>query len=174
MAIEKPKYTILKKDNNIEIRQYYGYINASVNIDSDSFNTASNQGFSYLANYIFGGNKENEKISMTAPVSTIREKDTNKYQISFTMPSKYSLKTLPKPNNDQVALNEVDKYRAVVIKFSGYVSESKVDSKINELKSWAKQHKLNLSGEPLVLRYDPPWKPGFLRHNEILYKIKLI
>jgi hypothetical protein len=33
------------------------------------FKEASSQGFSILAGYIFGGNKENEKIAMTSPVT---------------------------------------------------------------------------------------------------------
>ncbi|MEI7838386.1 MAG: heme-binding protein, partial [bacterium] len=70
MAIETPKYKVLQKDNKIEVRQYLGYINATVNVESDSHSSAGSQGFGYLANYIFGGNKVEQKISMTAPVSS--------------------------------------------------------------------------------------------------------
>ncbi len=172
MAIEKPKYIVLEKDNQIEIRQYSGYINATVDVEADSHNSAGSQGFSYLANYIFGGNKEGQKISMTAPVSSTRQDKANKYVISFTMPSKYSLSSLPRPNDSNVAIKQVDKYRAVVIKFSGHTTESKLKRKLSLLEMWADQHKLHLSGEPIVSRFNPPWQPGFLRHNEISIKIR--
>ena len=88
------------------------------------------------------------------------------------MPSKYSQESLPIPNNDNVVIEKIEKYKAVVIKFSGYTTESKLENKTKELKMWAKQHKLNLIGAPIISRFDPPWKPGFLRHNEISIKIQ--
>ena len=172
MDIETPKYDVIKKDRQIEIRHYLGYINATVDIESDSHSTAGSQGFGYLANYIFGGNKNGQKIPMTAPVSTSKKNKSNHYSISFTMPSKYSQESLPIPNNDNVVIEKIEKYKAVVIKFSGYTTESKLENKTKELKMWAKQHKLNLIGAPIISRFDPPWKPGFLRHNEISIKIQ--
>jgi hypothetical protein len=171
MAIESPKYELIEKDKQIEIRQYLGYINATVNVESESHNSAGSQGFSYLANYIFGGNKEGQKISMTAPVSTLK-KNRNQYVISFTMPSKYTKASLPTPNDDNVTIKQVDKYKAVVIRFTGFTTESKLEKKINELKIWAKNHKLELLSEPIISRFNPPWIPGFLRHNEISIKIR--
>ena len=47
MAIETPKYDVIKKDRQIEIRHYLGYINATVDIESDSHSTAGSQGFGY-------------------------------------------------------------------------------------------------------------------------------
>ena len=79
MAIETPKYDVIKKDRQIEIRHYLGYINATVDIESDSHSTAGSQGFGYLANYIFGGNKNGQKIPMTAPVSTSKKNKSNHY-----------------------------------------------------------------------------------------------
>jgi hypothetical protein len=28
------------------------------------------------------------------------------------------------------------------------------------------------AGEPIVAQYDPPWKPGFARHNEIIMVVE--
>jgi hypothetical protein len=88
------------------------------------------------------------------------------------MPSKYTKASLPTPNDDNVTIKQVDKYKAVVIRFTGFTTESKLEKKINELKIWAKNHKLELLSEPIISRFNPPWIPGFLRHNEISIKIR--
>ena len=56
-------YKTIKKIDNIEIREYHESMNISYH---DSYSEGY---FQYLANYIFGGNNENQKISMTSPVT---------------------------------------------------------------------------------------------------------
>jgi len=68
--IETTTYTIEKKDEDIEIRLYSGYILAQVDVESE-YDQAIGLGFRILANYIFGGNKKRSEIPMTAPVSGI-------------------------------------------------------------------------------------------------------
>lgn len=185
MAIEQPKYKVIKKDGNIELREYAGYIKASVITSAENHARAGNQGFSPLAGYIFGDNKINQKMAMTAPVLTEQTTSkkipmtvpvlttgmtSNKYQISFVMPSSYKLNELPTPNNSDVTLEEIKRHQAVAISFSGLTREHKINEKTKELKDWSKANDLKLSGKPVLARYDAPWKPGFLRHNEIIIK----
>ena len=59
----------------------------------------------------------------------------------------------------------------MVIKFSGYTSEEKINKKTAELKAWADSINLAAKGPVSVLRYDAPYKPGFLRHNEISIQV---
>jgi hypothetical protein len=33
-------------------------------------------------------------------------------------------------------------------------------------------HGVVAHGEPIWARYDPPWKPWFLRHNEVLIPVE--
>ena len=47
------------------------------------------------------------QVSMTSPVITESSSGTGKYKVSFTMPSKYALDTLPIPDNANVQLKEV-------------------------------------------------------------------
>lgn len=47
-----------------------------------------------------------EKIAMTVPVSDISSGNT--HTIQFSLPSKYTLETLPKPENDKVQLKKVE------------------------------------------------------------------
>lgn len=45
MAIKTPKYKVLKREGNCELRQYNTYITASVEIREKDYNTATNKGF---------------------------------------------------------------------------------------------------------------------------------
>ena len=75
MSIETPKYNIVQKEGQFEIREYQEYINASVEIESD-FKSAINEGFRTLADYIFGNNRAKTSINMTAPVT---EQEIDRY-----------------------------------------------------------------------------------------------
>ena len=84
---------------------------ASTNSSSD------NESFRIIAGYIFGDNISKKKISMTAPVITsekipmtspvITQKNKNKSKMSFIMPLKYSIKTLPKPNSNKIKIEMI-------------------------------------------------------------------
>ena len=187
MATETPQYTVLEKDGHIELRKYDGYITANIEITADSYNDAENKAFGALADYIFGNNTKDIKIAMTAPVMsqkpTTSEKitmtapvtaaklDNQRYLISFTMPSSYSLEDLPKPINNKVIIKSAPAHEVVTIRFSGYTTEGHIENMANELKEWANKKQIKLAGEPTVLRYDPPWKPGFIRRNEVCFSV---
>ena len=54
--VEKPNYQIIKKSNNIEIRQYEPLLIAEVEISGER-KEAISDGFRLLADFIFGNNK---------------------------------------------------------------------------------------------------------------------
>lgn len=188
MAIKQPKFKILKKSGDIELREYDGYIIATVNTTADGHAAAGSSGFGPLAGYIFGENKVRQQMSMTAPVITTKNDQSQKismtapvmsqntgessYQVSFVMPPSFTMQDLPIPNNSDVKLQEVPRHKSLAISFSGYTSESKIDEKQNKLQDYAKKHDIALTGKPKLARYDAPWKPGFLRHNEIIVDCK--
>ena len=64
---------------------------------------ARNEGFRRLARYIFGANHARQKIAMTAPVAQRREGDGG-WVIRFFMPAKWTLDTLPGPDDERVEL----------------------------------------------------------------------
>ena len=66
----------LRTIDDIEFRVYAQYSTISVPLAKKEINSADGK-FSVLANYIFGGNKENQKIAMTSPV--IYEMEENSY-----------------------------------------------------------------------------------------------
>ena len=171
MAIETPQYTVLNKAGKFELRKYEAFITSNVEVTADSHAAAGSSGFSYLAGYIFGGNQASQKIAMTAPVMSEQTKNGN-FRVSFVIPSKYSIKNLPTPNQKAVTFDEIKEMDVASLTFSGYTSEDKITKKTDELQKWMAEKNLKQIGSPIIARYDPPWKPGFLRKNEILIAYK--
>ncbi len=64
---ETPKYSVIKKQGGVELRQYSGYIRAEVAVVEKDYRSAINKGFNVLAGYIFGNNISKQKIEMTYP-----------------------------------------------------------------------------------------------------------
>lgn len=179
MALEQPSYDVLESDGPFELRRYEPYIVAETVVDAE-FERAGNEGFRRLADYIFGNNRSQQKLAMTAPVSqTTSEKiamtapvsmhrQGGLYRITFMMPSKYTLETLPEPVNPEVHLREMPGKLSAAIRYRGTWSQQRYEAHRTELESWIDAHGWTVSGEPTFARYDPPFKPWFLRRNEIL------
>lgn len=113
---------------------------------------------------------KSEKIDMTIPV-TEEQTGEHIYRISFTMPSKYSLDTLPVPEDDRIKFKEYKKRRMAVIRFSGRAKEKLAHKEIEELRRWLKKNNLNPKSNFIVAQYNHPAVPGFFRRNEILVEI---
>ena len=88
MALEEPKFQVLAKTPDYEVRRYLPYLVAEVEVQGDG---ADNRAFRVLADYIFGDNDKREKMNMTAPVES-RGDETLTY--AFVMERKYSMETL--------------------------------------------------------------------------------
>src|SRR5512139_1344979 len=134
-ATEEPKYTVVRQYDGFEIREYAPYLVAEVVVPGPS-EEAGNQGFRILAGYIFGKNKGDRKIAMTAPVAqapapakiemtapVTQAAADGGYVVQFSMPSTYTLETLPEPLDPQVKLKQVPGGRYAVIRYSGTWSE---------------------------------------------------
>jgi len=165
--IETPKYTVLKKYDEFEIRQYDTMIIAQTILPSSSYDASSSMGFRRVASYIFGGNDKNESISMTSPVFMEMGENT---KMAFVMPKNYKLEALPKPNSGDVQLIVIEPKKYAVIKFSGYASDEKIKEKSQELQNLISREKLTKVGTFQYLGYNPPWKV-IGRKNEIAVEI---
>lgn len=175
MAIEEPDFTRELKSGDFELRHYQKMIVAETRV-SGNMDKASSRGFRKLAGYIFGDNTDasgsSEKISMTAPVILEANEQEltkdNSYWIRFVMPKDYVIDALPSPKNADVVLREVPSRKYAVIRFSGLAAEEKVSQKVEALREWMNEQKLDAQGEPILARYNPPWTLPFMRRNEIL------
>jgi hypothetical protein len=81
MAIEESSYTVVEQADNFELRMYAPNIVAETLVEGD-FSEVGNEGFRRLAGYIFGKNRKQESIDMTAPVS----QETSSEKIAMTAP----------------------------------------------------------------------------------------
>ena len=184
MAIEEPKYTVIEKSGAFELRAYKPKIVAETLVPG-SLDKASSAGFRLIADYIFGNNTsrtgENEKISMTAPVTmepqsekismtapVSMEQTGGQWRVHFVMPGQYTLETLPKPNNPAVTLREVPTSNYAVIRFSGFAGEDKIAKKAADLMTWLVSKGITPVGKPELARYNPPWTLPFFRRNEVM------
>jgi len=181
--VERPKYQTIHTEGNIEIRQYEAMIIAEVKAIGKRKDAIGN-GFSVLADYIFGNNtahdnikmtapvkqQVNQKIAMTAPVQQRLNTDQS-WQISFFMPSEYTIDNLPKPNNNNVVLKEVSPKKFAVIKFSGTNSDDNINKHQQALMAYIKTNNINLVGSPVYAFYNPPWTLPAMRRNEVMVEI---
>ncbi|MGC9516778.1 MAG: SOUL family heme-binding protein [Methanomicrobiales archaeon] len=113
---------------------------------------------------------ESEKIKMTVPV-TEEKTATQVYRISFTMPSKYTLESLPEPNDKRIKFKEVKGQKTAVLRFSGRAKKKLANKKIEELKDWLKKNNLEPKSNFVVAQYNQPLVPGLFRRNEIIVEI---
>jgi len=184
-SIEEPKYRLIEADDKFELREYESKIIAHVTV-TGSMKKASNKGFRLIADYIFGNNsstvgQDKEKIAMTAPVivqpksekiamtaPVLIQSEDDQWQVSFVMPSEYTMDSLPKPNNDKVSITEIPAKKYAVVRFSGLVGQKKLDKKTQALMTWLESKGIQAKGIPELARYNPPWVLPFLRRNEIM------
>jgi len=180
--VENPKYEVISSVENIQIRRYAPMIVAEVEIEG-SREESIRAGFRLLANYIFGDNTRQQKISMTAPVQQeVYEKIAmtapvqqqmvkNTWKISFVMPSNYTMDTLPKPKNSDVKIREVPEISFIVIQFSGANSPENIIEHENQLIGHIKSNKIDIVGSAKYAFYNPPWTLPFMRRNEIMFEL---
>ena len=183
LGTEEPKYTRHRLTDTVELRSYGPRIAAETTVIDDE-NRARNIGFRRLAGYIFGANQRDQTISMTAPVSQSGGQQIamtapvvqtagrdGGFVIRFFMPSKWTMETLPAPNDDQVRLIPVPPETVAVLKFSGDRSPKAVAARTGELMKVLQDNGIEPTGEADAWFYDPPWTLPFRRRNEIAIPI---
>ena len=165
IAIEEPVYEVEKawEAEQIEIRAYAPRVMAVTGMDEDS-----DSGFRVLAGYIFGGNAEEQKIAMTAPV---QQSMAGEKEMAFMMPAEYALEDLPEPEDQRVSFREAPAYTAAVLQFSGWASAEKADEKWQQLRRFLIAEDIDITGQPTLNQYNPPWTLPFMRRNEIIVPV---
>lgn len=180
--VEQPAYRLIKRAGPFEMREYSPLVVAEVTRTGDR-RTAVRKGFRALAAYIFAKERPGEAIAMTAPVTQRREKISmtapvtqsptadDVWTIRFVMPSKYTMATLPAPQDADIRLmSEPSRLRAAV-RFSGVATDDLIAAKQAELQAWMKKQGSEAIGQPTYAYYNDPFTPGFLRRNEVLFDL---
>ncbi len=114
--------------------------------------------------------KTNSTIAMTAPVGTQKEGDS--YLITFTMPSKYTIETLPKPNNPNITFVELPAKKYYVWKFSRYAQESRANKQLSIFQKALKEQNITTDTVAILNQYNDPRTIPFMRTNERLIEVK--
>jgi hypothetical protein len=178
--VEQPECAVEVSDGAIEVRSYAPIIAAEAVVTGER-KAAINAGFRLIAGYIFGANKPNATIAMTAPVQQQKQKQTiamtapvtqqstgEAWTVQFIMPKSWTMETLPVPDDPRVSLKPLPARRFLAITFSGFATDKAIETRTDELRRYAADHHLTTTGEPSLAFYNPPWTLPFFRRNEIM------
>ena len=182
-AVEEARYDTVQREGDFELREYAPQILAEVIVDAD-VEDAGNLAFRSLFRYISGENEASGKIDMTAPVAqeplskkiamtapVAQERSHRGWAVSFMMPDSYTMETLPRPRDERVYLRKVPARRMAAVRYSGRWSEDGYRKHKTALERWLADQGLEADGEAVWARYDPPFKPWFMRRNEVLIPV---
>ncbi len=183
-ATPEPEYQVVRQlAPGIELRQYAAYTVAEVEVPGPA-DSAGNQAFPILAGYIFGKNKGERKLEMTAPVTQAAVPTTYEmtapvtqaaapdgFLVQFVLPQGVTVATAPEPLDGRIRLREIPPARLAVVRYSGFWSQSNYDEHLERLQAALRAADLAWTGEPVLSRYDAPFKPWFLRRNEIWLRL---
>ena len=186
-SYETPKYEVILKEGDKEIRSYESYVVAKTTVKGE-FKEAQSTAFKILAGYIFGDNKKRQKISMTGPVVQKPASESERIQMTgpviqslseegwvmtFMMPSSYKIEDLPTPTDKRVSFETVPARYIAAIRYTWLGSKNRNESKANELKEWLSGLKeYEPISSPMYAGYDPPWTLPFFRRNEMIIEIR--
>ena len=165
MTQEQP-YTVIRDYDTFELRHYPDYVLVQVTVQGD-FMRAGNVAFGPLISYISGNNARGQKIAMTAPVLQETSAEEN-HTVSFVLPEGMSIDSVPVPSNSRVTRRAVPAHNAAVMKFGGGWNAQRFQENGEKLMADVKKMGFTPVGNPYFARFDPPWKPWFLKRNEVL------
>ncbi len=183
--VEQAQYSIVKKANGYEIRNYPRHIVAQTTL-TGPYGQSMSKGFSIVAGYIFGGNTKkqtiamtspvvmggggSEKIAMTAPVMVESGSETR--TISFGMPKSYTIDTLPAPSDSRVKIVEIPDKKFAVLRFSGYRTDSRIQKMEKKLLELLSQDNVEVLSKTSYAGYNAPGTPPWMTRNEVLVEVK--
>ena len=168
--IETYPYLVSKKYDVFEIRDYEASLFTSVKLSDNKYKDASGKGFSILAGYIFGGNKTNEKIAMTSPVSMSLE---DSMTMMFMVPKKFKKETLPEPNQSRIKFREEPAKTIPAITFGGWANDEKIEHYKQKLKLALDAENITYTNRFYFLEYNPPYEI-FNRKNEVIVELESV
>jgi len=167
-GLQTPEYSVLKKTDNYEVRQYasYSVCSTELEVDSDDKSSTMNpivtgKGFNKLADYIFG-----KQLSMTTPVII------SSGSMEFVLPSGLTLSSAPVPDAIEVVLKDVSPEVVASKEFTGLATDGEVMRQRTALEDALISDGIaydNLSFR--VLQYNPPYTLPWLRRNEVILKL---
>lgn len=183
--IEEAPYSVLESVGDIEVRRYPALLVAETALgDGDE-----GQAFGRLARYIFGSNRQNAKIAMTAPVIVdgkpksggtsiamtapvlVGAGDARERTMAFVLPRALTIATAPIPNDTSVNVRETAPRVVAALRFSGFATTGARQRKTEELLQAVKAAGMTAKGVPTYAGYNPPWSMPLLQRHEMLVEV---
>ncbi|SDP30389.1 SOUL heme-binding protein [Arthrobacter sp. ok909] len=188
---EQQPYELVRRYAHFELRRYPAHVVAEIQVNA-TFDRAGNAAFRHLFNYITGSNTAQRKLAMTAPV--IQElgpsqklamtapvlqsgplpgsKDPADFVVAFVLPAGLTAETAPVPANPDVKVRAIPGSVAAALRFTGSGSEAAFERHNTGLQAALVVAGLTAVGPPRFARFDPPFKPWLLRHNEVVQDVQ--
>jgi hypothetical protein len=185
---EQQPYDLVQSYDDFEVRRYPEHLLAEVVVEGD-FDDAGNRAFRTLFAYISGENVSSTKVAMTAPVvqdaassriamtaPVVQQTDAaasddaehGAFRVAFVLPADLTIETAPRPTSPEVRLRVVDESLVAAIRYRGRWTHAGYTKHLDELRQAVAAAGLTTVGPPRFAKFDPPFKPAFLRRNEIL------
>ncbi|MCC6355567.1 MAG: heme-binding protein [Verrucomicrobiae bacterium] len=164
---ETPKYIVVEKDGDFELRDYPRLELVSTGMSADD--RGMDGAFGRLFRFITGANEGERKIAMTTPV-LVEGVRGEEGRMSFIVPKDVA-GSAPKPRDAAVGLRSHEGGRFAVLRFKGGRTAEVEREAMAALKAELERRKIATEGDPFFAFYDPPWTPTFLRRNEILVRV---
>jgi hypothetical protein len=187
---EQQPYELVRRYPHFELRRYPDHVVAEVAVTA-GFDRAGNTAFRHLFNYISGSNVERRKLAMTAPVlqeggpseklamtapvlqaGPLTAGGPSRFVVAFVLPVGVTADTAPVPTDPMVAIRAVPGSLAAAVRFTGSGSEAAFGRRSSALQEALKLAGLVPVGAPRFARFDPPFKPWFLRRNEVVQDVR--
>ena len=179
------EYSVERAEDSFEIRGYGPTLYAEVTT-TGTREEASGKAFRQLAAYIFDDERPEGGIAMTAPVvqQPAREKIAmtapvvqaedapGEWTMAFSMPPKWTMATLPKPQNPNIRLYEEPPRKVAAVQFSGRANDTMLATNEDKLRAWMGANGIVASGPAEYAFYDAPWVVGPLRRNEVIIPVQ--
>ena len=163
---ESAPYQSVRSAGKFEVRHYPAL--TVVETPMKSGRNGVDGGFNRLFRFITGGNEAQQKIAMTTPV--FMSGDETNATMAFVMPAKMKTADVPKPNDSNVRVRELDPGQFAVLRFSGGRNGANEAEALARLRAWMKSEGLKELTPPVFAYFDPPWTPAFLRRNEVMLR----
>lgn len=160
---EKQPYSVLERRGKVEVRRYPEHTVAQVRVGGQ-FDSAGNKGFRPLFDYIRQG-----QVSMTAPV--LQTRGEQEHEVAFVMPAGRSPESLPAPQSGDVQLRVIPAATVAALRFSGWGNAKDFERQAAQLRAALAGSPWTPVGPVRLARFDPPYKPPFLRHNEVVVDV---
>jgi len=183
---EQQPYELVERYPAFELRRYPPHVVAEVSVRG-TFEGAGNRAFRLLFGYISGENESARSVAMTAPVvqesarservamtAPVVQTETaeGEFVVAFVLPATLTVETAPVPTDPGVRVRALPERLAAAARFSGRWSESAYRQHLADLEAGIAQAGLLPVGRPRFARFDPPFKPWFLRRNEVVLDVR--